>query len=73
MTFRHFLFLIKDVSFCFEKKIRASKIKTTAFQPGPVLSPSGDGSPLETASQQLFVESSLTSRVNNYNDTQASN
>ena len=36
---------IKDVSFCFKKKICASKIKTTDFHSGPVLPPSGDGSP----------------------------
>ena len=31
---------------CFEKKLCTSKIKTTAFHPGPVLPPSSDGSPL---------------------------
>ena len=33
---------MKDVSFCFEKKW-ASDVKTTAFHPGPVLPPSGEG------------------------------
>ena len=38
--------LMKDVSFCFEKKIARQKSKQAAFHLGPVLQPSGEGSPL---------------------------
>ena len=37
---------MRDVSFCFEKKIVCQKSKHAAFHPEPVLPPSGEGSPL---------------------------
>ena len=40
---------MKDVSLCFQKKYCTSIIKTKAFHPGPVLPPSGEGSPLKAA------------------------
>ena len=37
---------MKDASACFGKKIRIKKQNKTTLQPGPVLPPSGEGSPL---------------------------